>query len=647
MKTRLILFISLLTPLVVFSQSIEYRNYDWESNTSVHKLCTGEEKEQAVVLKDLRAIEYIYNKDGDLEKYYTRHRIVHLNEDNAVKSHNRIYLPVNDPGNLLTIKARSVTKEGKVTEMFKGNMKQINEDGSEYLILAVEGLEKGGELEYYYTMKLSPGYFGTETFQSGSITKNTELVLISPRNLVFETRSYNKFPEAKEDTSFSMKNVLRARADSIPPLEEEKYSAYKASLMRVDYKLAKNTTKGSFRVLTWTDAGKIYYNLVHDNGKDNAKAAGKLYEKLRLGNINAPEDRIREIENYIKSNINIQKGSVAQPLEQVLKNHIGNEISVLTLFALLLEKCGIKYELAITCDRTERVFDEDFDTWDDLDEYLLYFPDYRKYLSSSNYSYRYGLIPYTLTNNKALFVKEVSIGDTRSALTSIRLIPPVPAEISYDNLDISVDLGAPAEQARFHVKRSMNGYSAANVRPLYFYSNDENKKDLAENVLKMGITDARLENPAVQNFNLAAGDAGKEFIMEGDISSESLIEKTNDAYLFKIGEIIGPQEELYQEKPRQNPVNLTYTHSYLRTISVKIPDGYTARGAEKLSMSVVMPDSSSGFISTYTLKGNELLVSAREYYGKYDYPVDQFAGFRKVINAAADFNKIVIVLEKK
>jgi hypothetical protein len=54
-----------------------------------------------------------------------------------------------------------------------------------------------------------------------------------------------------------------------------------------------------------------------------------------------------------------------------------------------------------------------------------------------------------------------------------------------------------------------------------------------------------------------------------------------------------------------------------------------------------------GFISAYTLKGNELKIKLHEFYKATDYPISMLENFKKVINASADFNKIVLILEKK
>ena len=54
-----------------------------------------------------------------------------------------------------------------------------------------------------------------------------------------------------------------------------------------------------------------------------------------------------------------------------------------------------------------------------------------------------------------------------------------------------------------------------------------------------------------------------------------------------------------------------------------------------------------GFVSDYQLKGNILTVHIMEQYCNVFYPKSQFEQFKKIINASSDFNKVVLVLEKK
>lgn len=54
-----------------------------------------------------------------------------------------------------------------------------------------------------------------------------------------------------------------------------------------------------------------------------------------------------------------------------------------------------------------------------------------------------------------------------------------------------------------------------------------------------------------------------------------------------------------------------------------------------------------GFVSSYKVVNNVLEVYVLETYHDLKYPLNEFETFKKVINAAADFNKIVLVLEEK
>jgi hypothetical protein len=53
-----------------------------------------------------------------------------------------------------------------------------------------------------------------------------------------------------------------------------------------------------------------------------------------------------------------------------------------------------------------------------------------------------------------------------------------------------------------------------------------------------------------------------------------------------------------------------------------------------------------GFVTSYEQKGNIVTIVVREEYRNINYPISQYEQFKKVINAAADFNKVVLILEK-
>jgi hypothetical protein len=96
-------------------------------------------------------------------------------------------------------------------------------------------------------------------------------------------------------------------------------------------------------------------------------------------------------------------------------------------------------------------------------------------------------------------------------------------------------------------------------------------------------------------------------------------------------------------------VSNRFNRTYKRTLIVHLPEGYKFGNLDDLNIDVQYDkegEKDMGFISTYKLEGDKLIVQCDEYYKTIAYPVDEYGNFEKVINAAADFNKVKIVLEK-
>jgi hypothetical protein len=134
-----------------------------------------------------------------------------------------------------------------------------------------------------------------------------------------------------------------------------------------------------------------------------------------------------------------------------------------------------------------------------------------------------------------------------------------------------------------------------------------------------------------------------------DLQSKSLIEDAGEDLLIKIGETIGRQSELYQENQRMLPISVGILHDYYRKITLTIPQGFKVDNLNDLNMHVEMKtDGKTGciFTSEATLAGNQLTIISKEYYLEPGYPASRYEEFRKVINAAADFNKKTLLLRK-
>ena len=106
---------------------------------------------------------------------------------------------------------------------------------------------------------------------------------------------------------------------------------------------------------------------------------------------------------------------------------------------------------------------------------------------------------------------------------------------------------------------------------------------------------------------------------------------------------------MYNEKPRQHPVNIDFTHEYVREITVNIPTGMKASGLESLKIDRECKNEAgelmAAFHSEYEVKGNQLVIRIRESYLHMNLPLSLYEDFRAVVNAAADFNRVSLILE--
>src|SRR5687767_13775360 len=108
--------------------------------------------------------------------------------------YNKIYIPVYRNAEMTDVRARTILKNGKVIDLPASKIKEVEEDGRVYKLFAMEGVEKGSEVEYLYTMKRQMSSFGLEVFQTSRIPyQEVYFTLIAPEHLQFDVKGYNGF----------------------------------------------------------------------------------------------------------------------------------------------------------------------------------------------------------------------------------------------------------------------------------------------------------------------------------------------------------------------------------------------------------------------------------------------------------------------
>ena len=627
--------------------------YDWDSNPQPHTLSVAESANKIVGLKDKRILEYFYDdeKKTDLVMYYTKHVIVKVNSTDGIEQFNRIYLPVGGTMDVLKIKARSISKEGKVVTLDQNNIKTSvdEESGDSYKYFAIDGLEPGSEVEYLFTMKYDANFFGNEKVQADYLKHNVSFDLYAPENFIFTMRSYNGLAEMQKDTAYAGGKHWMLNVDMIEPLREEKYAAYDANLQRVEYTLLFNTAASDERLLDWDAAARAFFLQYFEADKKEVSAVEKYLKKLDVQG-SSDKEKVLWLDNYLKTNIALQQ--VSNPdltdLRKIIENKAANSRGIMRLYIQILKAMKLLPELALTTNRYETHFDGTFETWNYLEEIMIYVPSLDIYLAADNFTSRGGLAPSELEDNDGLFVSPAVLNGKITGAGKVQHVQAADWSQSRHDIYADAQLVEPFDNVKVHVKQVMTGHAAEFVQAYYQFLSDDEKQKLLEPVVQLIGQDGKISNLKFTN-DLNEDVSGRPFIIESDINIGSLIEKAGSRILFKIGNLIGEQVEMYSEENRQNDVENEFNRGYYREITFNIPDNYNVKNLDALNLNVDAKDGDKTpyyFHASYTVDGNKVKVTINEVYSQIRYPAAKFDDFKNVVNAAADWNKVVLILEK-
>lgn len=623
--------------------------YEWEANRGRTKLSEEEAKLPELVIRN--HIQYDYAlENNDFIMYSTIHRIILVNNNEAIQKHNRIVIPMNNTIDLVEIKARSINKDGKVVRFDKSDIKELKEEesGNAYRIFAIEGIELGSEVEYYFIRKMRSSLFQRAVMQMDVPVKLATFSLSCPKHLKFDFKSYFDFPEVEEQTEGEV-NVYRASMENVPAMKKEEFSYFDASLKRIEFKLAYNTARSQARMYTWEDAAKTFYGILTRLEKGDEKTIEKFVKTLDDKASAAQADRIRNIEQKVKTVVQLNTESADARLDNIgsiVKLKVASRQGMTKLFLAIFDQLKISCQPVVTCSRKGARFDGEFDSWSYLDDYLLYFPDTKGFIAPYSQPMRYPLVPPEFTGQKGLFIEPITMGEIRSALSSIREIPAADYTLNTDDLDITVSFDPAFNSNHIRISRIFGGYNASFFSPFYHLMTEDQRRSMVEDVTKQTAPDPTIEKWTAKPLTDGPVD---RFLIDVDFESSHFLEKAGPRILFKLGELIGPQVEMYREDDRMTDIENDYNRGYDRIIKVNLPEGYTIKNPDDVVLDVTYRDGDKTpylFQSAYTLEHGVLTVTIKEYYKDLYAPLARYEDYRKVINAAADFNKITLVLEK-
>lgn len=645
------IFLLFVIQLSISQHVPEYESYDWDPNPKY----SVEDTSQPIVAVMHSVIDEFYFKERtDLVEYYLEHKVLWLNSDDKIEEYNKIYLPFSGASQLKVSKARVINANGDIIELDESKILSARDEetGRQYRYFALEGIDKGSFIEYFYVIEQFPEYRGKRiTFQSDYPKENVSFQLYAPSNLEFKFKSYNGLPEVTENTTNEDKFHWQLQMDKLAALEDENLAAYHASKAFLIFKLDKNLYNNTSNISSYGNVAQNIYGFYHQELPK--KTIASLKEFISEATKGAKKDeasKTRQLEYFIKTNFYISEANdeALKDLDKILSEKVANDSGIMKLYVAALDLMEIPYEIVFTSDRQSIRMDPEFEAENFLTDILLYFPNTEAYMDPMTIESRYGYPSGYFTDNYGLFIKEVKLGENKSGVGKIKYIEPVGADKTFDRMvvDVSFDPEDPSIST-IKLDRAMHGYYAMFIQPFIHLAKPEDKDELIESFAKNIVEEIEVKEKSILN------DDPQLFGIEPlqikvDFTTEALTEKAGKKYLFKLGDVIGPQIQLYQDKQRVLPVEEQFERSYFRTINVTIPKGYRIANPDDINIKNSYGEDGMeyfSFHSYYELKGDRLTVTADEHYRKNVVSTALYEEYRTVINSAADFNKITLVLE--
>lgn len=624
----------------------------WNATPAPQKVSEELQKEPAVILFDLRRIEFIDAPQNEIEVFKTLHRRVKLQEDRGIEAFNKIYLPFGAENELITLKARTILPNGSVKDLDTKNIKEIKEEGRTYKIFAFEGLAPNSEIEYLYIYKTTSNFFGREMLQGSFPVLQSHVEIITPERLQFDLKAYNKEVNPT-DSVHDRKRFHRITMTDLPGAEEEKYAMRTANLGRIEYKLSYNKSNStSSRLFTWNDLAKRAYSIYSNFEAKDLKRIESIVKSEKWADIPKVADRVMALEHYLKKNFSSDDDFShpnAEDLEFILKNKRTNERGMVRLFSAFLTKLEVAHEIVLCGSREDFTLDQDLENWINCENTLISITSTGKFISPNEVDYRYPWVNPMWAGSQGIFCKSTTIGDFKTAIAQFKDIELEPYQNSYSNIETKASLNKGMDSLNLEVKQSFAGYNANFYRAAFNFAQEEQKTEISKELIKSVTGSEHIQSRSFKNVGFENYNKNEPFIIESQVKSTNLVEKAGNNILVKFGLLIGEQAEMYQEKKRLLPVELAFPHVFKRQLSFEIPEGYRIKNVEDIKMNEQVTDAegvSFGFVSNYEIKGNTLIVEIEEIYRDLKYSLDQFNIFKKVINTSADFNKVTLVLEK-
>lgn len=636
---------------ILFSQTLTaqlYKHHDWDKNPTFFELSAEDAKLSSIALKEKNLIQYYFKSlvGNKVKLYQTTHSIIRVNNEKGINRHNKVYIPTRNVVKVIDIKARVITKDGKIKILNKNNIKELKnvKDYGNFKIFAFEGLTKDSQLEYIYTVEKKITSIGSVILQKDYKVKESEVIIRGTSGYRIKHKSYNGFVKLKKESVDGNKTAYKGITYDIPAMIEEKSSASIANRMKVTYIAKSNSVFVEDDVLwnklTYNIRGR-FVNLYPSRYKKLIKDYQRFSNEHEL---QTDEQKINSVCDYIHKNYHIirDKPTEFEDLKSAIRDKQVSEFGVVKIYTLLINHYKIPFEVLLTSNRYRHKFDRSFFSNLNLNELFFYFPNEKKFIDPTSVLSYLGYPSKNVIGNKGIF-----IGKANDYVAEI-VIPDENYTITNRKYNITVE--PLKENAKVSCNESLTGYKASNNRGAYRYFKKKDINEYINNTVGSEISDVEVHSFEVENEKLINMTKNIPFVLNYNYEAESLVESIGSDFLLNIGKVIGKQVELYQEVKRVNPVEISYLNKYTYEFVITIPTGYKPINLDSFVISNVLNDEKNEtvcrFVSKYTIEEDKIIINVIESYNQLIIDKNFYEPYRNVINTAYDFSKKSILFER-
>ena len=639
-----IVFIIILFTYTLSSYSQFYKDYSWEEEANIVDLEATLMNESSIGVFEKTIVEFISGKfSNTIIKYETHHYQIKVLNDKGVSKHSNIIIPMNEVTNLKDIKVRIIDENGQLSEFDNNTINELGdfESSVNFKNFHLAGLNDNSTIEVLYTLEKQYNIHGNKILQKSYSIKKSEFLLIpGPTQGIIKTYSVNS---KVKDTIINTYPAKIIKVVDIPAIIDEEYATAIANRQRLSFQCPlpdDNMNQEDYWENIVSNISPIMFpKNIHPK---IFEISSEVIQKNEINEYNIANN----IDDYIKNNFTISENDNVSlnNINYILENKTSNDFSIIQVYTQLLTAAGINYEIVITSNRYYNRFDPEFFDPNMLREFLIYFPEEKKYIAPNRLEYRIGEAPFDLLGNYGIYIDR---------MLDFYFSEIIQSDQSYSRIkrNIKVEFERKLKKIVIDEYQEYSGHWATNNRSLLNFSDEEGLAGLKDYLTASGIENKKVINYEIINAELFQKNYNTPFIVNSKISTESLTTKIKNGYQVKIGNVIGMQSQLYEDIDRFHPIEVTYPNQYDYRIVVKIPKGYSIEGLEGLvfnkSYISLMGNRICKFESNYEINENELVISIQEFYKTLRYQKNRYNEFRDVINSAADFYNTSIKFIKK